>query len=51
MPLALVLAFKFNMNVMGFWLGFSVALLIKEIIVTLIIVCTDWNNVVVTADN
>ena len=46
MPLALVLAFKYDMGVRGFWIGFSCALVIKETIVTLIIVCADWDRVI-----
>ena len=46
MPLALILAFKLNMNVRGFWFGFSVALFVKETIVAAIIVCTDWDDVI-----
>lgn len=45
MPLALVLGFKLEMGVRGFWLGFTCALLLQDIIVTLIIVCTDWDSV------
>ena len=44
MPLALVLGFTLEMGVRGFWLGFACALLMQDIIVTLIIVCSDWDS-------
>jgi len=42
MPLALVLGFKKDMGVQGFWIGFTVALTLQDVIVSLIIVCADW---------
>mmetsp|Transcript_37541 Transcript_37541/g.49370 ORF Transcript_37541/g.49370 Transcript_37541/m.49370 type:complete len:158 (+) Transcript_37541:991-1464(+) len=42
LPLALTFGFKMDMDVRGFWLGFTLALALQDIIVTLIIVCTDW---------
>lgn len=44
-PLALVLGFKYNQGVSGFWLGFTIALFVLDIIVALIIMRTDWKNV------
>ena len=43
MPIALVLGFKMDMGVRGFWLGFTVALALQDIIVTTIICCSNWN--------
>ncbi len=43
MPLALLLGFKLDMGVKGFWLGFTFALILQDIIVSLIILCADWN--------
>jgi len=45
MPLAIVLGFTCEMGVRGFWLAFTCALLLQDIIVTMIIVCTDWDAV------
>lgn len=43
LPLALVLGFKLEMGVVGFWSGFTVALTLQDIFVSIIIVCADWN--------
>ena len=43
MPLALILGFKADMGLTGFWLGFTVAISMQDIVVTLIIVFADWN--------
>ena len=45
MPLALVLGFTLEMGVRGFWLGFTCALLMQDVIVSLIVVCTNWSEV------
>ena len=42
LPLALVLGFKLEMGLRGFWLGFTVALIFQNAIVTLIICRADW---------
>lgn len=42
MPLALILGFKMDMGVRGFWLAFTIAISLQDIIVTAIIVFTDW---------
>ena len=43
MPLALLLGFRMGLGVKGFWSGFICALTLQDIIVSLIIVCADWN--------
>ena len=50
MPLALVLGFTLGMGVRGFWLGFTCALLLQDIIVSLIVVCTNWSEVKTSED-
>lgn len=42
MPLALVLGFKKDMGLTGFWLSFVFALVLQDTIVTGIIVTADW---------
>ena len=42
LPLALVLGFKMEMGVRGFWLGFTVAIICQDIFVTMVIVCSSW---------
>ena len=42
LPLALVLGFKLGMGVRGFWLGFTVALICQDILVTLVILRSKW---------
>lgn len=42
LPLALVLGFKVEMGLVGFWLGFTIALTMQNIIVSLIIFCANW---------
>ena len=42
LPLALVLGFKMEMGVKGFWLGFTVAIICQDIFVTMVIVCSSW---------
>ena len=44
MPLALVLGFKFDMGVRGFWMAFTCALALQDLIITMIIFCTDWDE-------
>lgn len=43
MPLALILGFKADMGLVGFWLGFTIALTMQNILVGLIIMFADWN--------
>jgi len=43
LPLALVLGFKIEMGLVGFWLGFTIALTMQNIVVTLIIFCANWD--------
>ena len=43
MPLALLLGFKYEFGVKGFWLGFTFALVLQDVIVTIIILCANWN--------
>ena len=43
LPLALVLGFKMEMGLVGFWIGFTAALTLQDILVSGIIVCADWN--------
>ena len=42
LPLALVLGFRLNMGVRGFWLGFTVALIVKECLVSIVILRSSW---------
>ena len=42
LPLALVLGFKMEMGVRGFWLGFTGAIICTDIFVTMVIVCSSW---------
>ena len=42
LPLALVLGFKLEMGIRGFWLGFTIALIFQDLLVTLIICRADW---------
>lgn len=44
MPLALLLGFKYEWGVYGFWFAFTCALALQDIIITLIIVCADWDE-------
>jgi len=41
--LAIVLGFKLDMGLTGFWVGFTAALILQDILVSLIIVFADWN--------
>ena len=43
MPLALLLGFRMDMGVKGFWLGFTFALIAQDVIISVIIVLADWN--------
>ena len=43
MPLAIIMGFKLEMGLTGFWLGFTAALILQNILVSLIIVFADWN--------
>ena len=43
--MALCLAFKREMGVKGLWLGFSVACIVLDVGLTLIIECADWAKV------
>ena len=45
LPLALTFGFKMDQGVRGFWLGFTIALALQNLIVTSIIVCTNWRGV------
>ena len=42
MPLALVLGFKHEMELVGFWLGFTIAMFLLDFVVIFIIVTADW---------
>ena len=42
MTLALVLGFKFEMGLVGFWLGFMIAMFLLDVVVTVIIITADW---------
>ena len=42
MPLALVLGFKHEMGLVGFWLGFMIAMFLLDFVVIFIIVTADW---------
>ena len=42
LPLALVFGFKLEMGIRGFWLGFTIALIFQDLLVTLIICRADW---------
>jgi hypothetical protein len=42
MPLALVLGFKLEMGLVGFWVGFMIAMFLLDVVVTYIIVTADW---------
>ena len=42
LPLALVFGFKLEMGIRGFWLGFTIALIFQDTLVTLIICRADW---------
>ena len=43
MPLALILGFRLDMGLVGFWAGFTIALSMQDIIVSFIICRADWN--------
>ena len=45
LPLALSLAFKREMGVRGLWLGFSVACIVLDIGLEMIIECADWQKI------
>ena len=45
LPLALSLAFTHEMGVYGLWLGFSVACIVLDIGLAVIIECCDWEKV------
>lgn len=45
MPLALILAFNFKMDIAGLWLGFSIACIILDIGFCFIIVCPNWTDI------
>ena len=45
MPLALLFGFKLDFGVVGFWMGFTIALTMQDIIVTCIILCSDWHYI------
>ena len=42
MPLALVLGFKHGMGLVGFWVGFMIAMFLLDFVVIVIIVTADW---------
>ena len=42
MTLALVLGFKLDMGLLGFWIGFMIAMFLLDIVVTVIIITADW---------
>jgi len=42
MPFALVFGFKLEMGLVGFWLGFMIAMFLLDVVVTYIIVTADW---------
>lgn len=43
-PLGIYLAFKLNMNLIGLWIGLTVALLFTSVIGGLIILWADWDH-------
>lgn len=44
LPLAIYLGFRKNLELYGFWLGFTIALLFLDSIVATIVVQSDWSN-------
>jgi len=45
MPLALLLGFKYERGVPGFWLGFLIALIICDIGVAVVVITAKWEPV------
>jgi Na+-driven multidrug efflux pump len=42
LPLALVFGFELEMNLYGFWLGYLLAMILLNIIVSYLVVSADW---------
>jgi MATE family multidrug resistance protein len=51
MPLALLLGFKFERGVPGFWLGFLMALIICDIGVGFVVITARWTPVMNQAED
>ena len=43
LPLAIYLGFTKNLELVGFWLGFTIALVLLDIIVGVIVIRSDWS--------
>ena len=43
MPLAMWLGFTRHLNLLGFWEGFLIAIIILDIIIAFVVVCSDWD--------
>lgn len=42
LPLALVFGFELEMNLYGFWLGYLLAMVLLNIIVSYLVISADW---------
>ena len=42
LPLALWLGFTLQLELMGFWLGFFVAMIILDVIIAIVVIYADW---------
>ena len=42
MPLALVFGFTLEMGLVGFWLGFIIAMFLLDVVMTVVIATSDW---------